>query len=275
MEDKQIHEKVDASGSGLLLAPDVWTMTILMVNLCLVGYPHDRSKGWVLVDAGIADSTHRILEAASERFGSSQKPQAIILTHGHFDHVGAVKELADQWDVPVYAHASELPYLTGQLDYPPADPSVGGGLMARISSLYPRQAIDLGNRVKPLPSDGTIPFMAGWRWIHTPGHTPGHVSLFRDEDGVLIAGDAFTTVKQESAWAVLTQEKEIHGPPAYFTTNWQKAWRSVEKLRALYPKVVITGHGQPMYGDNLSEQLDALAKNFDELAIPDQGRYVH
>ncbi|WP_279288987.1 MBL fold metallo-hydrolase [Anaerosolibacter carboniphilus] len=246
-----------------------------MVNLCFIGNPHDRFNKWVLVDAGMVDSMERILEASAERFGSASTPQAIILTHGHFDHVGAVKELAVHWDVPVYAHAFELPYLTGQSDYPPPDPSVGGGLMARISSIYPRKAIDLGNRVKPLPSDGTIPFMTDWRWIHTPGHTPGHVSLFRDQDGVLIAGDAFTTVKQESAWAVLTQEKEVHGPPAYFTTDWKEAWRSVEKLRALHPKIVITGHGQPMYGKNLSEQLDALAKDFDELAIPDHGRYVH
>ena len=41
--------------------------------------------------------------------------------------------------------------------------------------------------------------MPGWRWVHTPGHTAGHVSLFRDADRTLIAGDAFVTTKQESA----------------------------------------------------------------------------
>jgi glyoxylase-like metal-dependent hydrolase (beta-lactamase superfamily II) len=43
-----------------------------------------------------------------------------VLTHGHFDHVGSVIELADYWNVPVYAHKLELPYLVGQMDYPPA-----------------------------------------------------------------------------------------------------------------------------------------------------------
>ena len=61
--------------------------------------------------------------------------------------------------------------------------------MARLSSLYPRGPIDLGQRVRSLPSDGSVPGMPGWRWIFTPGHTAGHVSLWRDEDALLLAGD--------------------------------------------------------------------------------------
>src|SRR5262249_21501064 len=83
----------------------------------------------------------------------------------------------------------------------------------------------LGDRVRPLPADGSVPGMPGWRWLHTPGHTAGHVSLFRDEDRVLIAGDAFTTVAQESFLAVLTQARHVHRPPAYFPTDWSAAPR--------------------------------------------------
>ena len=53
-------------------------------------------------------------------------PAAVLLTHGHFDHVGALKELADQWDAPIYAHGLEHPYLDGRSSYPPPDPTVGG-----------------------------------------------------------------------------------------------------------------------------------------------------
>ena len=49
-----------------------------------------------------------------ERFGENNKPKAIVLTHGHFDHVGAVVDLVRKWDVPVYAHEAELPYLTAE-----------------------------------------------------------------------------------------------------------------------------------------------------------------
>ncbi|MZP28907.1 MBL fold metallo-hydrolase [Heliobacterium undosum] len=129
-------------------------------------------------------------------------------------------------------------------------------------------------RIQPLPGDGSVPFLSGWRWIHTPGHTPGHVSLFRDHDRVLIAGDAFTTVKQESALAVLDQEKEVHGPPAYFTTDWTAAKESVRRLEALHPSVVITGHGLPLRGEKLAGELGRLAHDFDHLAVPPEGRYV-
>jgi glyoxylase-like metal-dependent hydrolase (beta-lactamase superfamily II) len=99
--------------------------------------------------------------------------------------------------------------------------------MAAMSFLYPKQPLDLGSRVQALPTDGSVPHLPGWRWYHTPGHTPGHVSFFREEDRLLIAGDAFVTVKQESGTAVWEQRQEVHGPPAYFTPNWPQARQSV------------------------------------------------
>jgi glyoxylase-like metal-dependent hydrolase (beta-lactamase superfamily II) len=116
--------------------------------------------------------------------------------------------------------------------------------------------------------------MPGWRWIHTPGHTPGHVSFFRDADRTLIAGDAFVTTKQESATAVLTQRAELHGPPAYYTPDWESAQHSVERLAALEPLRVITGHGPPLQGEQMLAALHHLARNFERLAVPARGRYV-
>jgi glyoxylase-like metal-dependent hydrolase (beta-lactamase superfamily II) len=146
--------------------------------------------------------------------------------------------------------------------------------MAALSRFFPRGPIDLGDRVQPLPENGSVPGMPGWRWIHTPGHSPGHVSLFRDEDRTLIAGDAFVTTKQESATAVLTQRPEIHGPPAYFTPDWESARRSVQTLAALEPRRAATGHGPPLEGEQMLGGLRELARNFDSLARPAQGRYV-
>lgn len=249
------------------VVPDVQCVRIQIANILFVNTEPDGGE-WVLVDAGMPGSADRIVALAEERYGTGARPTAIVLTHGHFDHVGAITDLCTRWNVPVYAHPLEIPYLTGQADYPTGDPSVGGGLMAWISPLYPRDGIDIHEFVRPLPKDGTVPHMPLWRFVHTPGHTPGHVSLFREVDGGLIAGDAFTTVKQESALAVLTQHQAVHGPPAYFTTDWDAAWDSVRRLERLRPAWCATGHGIPMSGESLTAGLRDLAENFDTLAIP-------
>jgi len=116
--------------------------------------------------------------------------------------------------------------------------------------------------------------MPGGGWVHTPGHTAGHVSFFREADRTLIAGDAFVTTKQESAIAVLTQRPELHGPPAYYTPDWESARRSVESLAALEPLRVITGHGPPVQGEQMLAGLHTLARDFERIAVPPRGRYV-
>src|SRR5690606_22230269 len=154
------------------LRADVARLRIAFVNLYFVGAPRSGAP-WALVDAGLSPGAAQILEVAADRFGRDASPAAIILTHGHFDHVGALGALCGVWDVPVYAHTLELPFLTGRSDYPPPDPTVGGGLMARLSPLFPERGIDISDRVRALPPNGDVPGMPGWRWIHTPGHAPG------------------------------------------------------------------------------------------------------
>jgi glyoxylase-like metal-dependent hydrolase (beta-lactamase superfamily II) len=256
------------------VSTDVAYVKTVFVNLFLYGQRGAPSGSWVLIDAGIPGSAPWILGAAEERFGPGSRPAAIILTHGHFDHVGALHALLEKWDVPVYAHRLELPYLTGQSSYPPPDPTVGGGAMAAMSRFYPRGPFNFEGQIRRLPADGSVPGMSGWRWIHTPGHSPGHVALFRDSDRTLIAGDAFVTTKQESAIAALTYRPEIHGPPAYFTPDWGAARRSVEELAGLRPLRVATGHGPPMEGNEMLQNLQRLAREFEHLAVPRRGRYV-
>jgi glyoxylase-like metal-dependent hydrolase (beta-lactamase superfamily II) len=146
--------------------------------------------------------------------------------------------------------------------------------MALLSRLYPRGPFDFTENLLLLPADGTVPFAPAWRWLHTPGHSAGHVSLFRERDRLLIAGDAVVTTKQESALAVATQRRELHGPPAYFTQDWDAARESVGHIASLDPEVLASGHGEPLAGEPMRRELRALAARFDELERPNFGRYA-
>ncbi|MFC4559989.1 MBL fold metallo-hydrolase [Virgibacillus kekensis] len=260
------------SGSGREVINDVYYYTDQIANICFIGYPSEGD--WVLVDAGLPRSAAEIRSVVVDRFGRNSKPSAILLTHGHFDHIGGLRELVHEWDVPVYAHEKELPYLTGKKSYPKPDSSVEGGMLAKIAEMYPNEPIDLGDSVHALPSDNSVPGLDDWKWIHTPGHSPGHVSFYRETDSLLLSGDAFITVRQDKFYNVLMQTEEVNGPPRYYTTDWTAAKKSVETLESLQPEMVIPGHGTTMKGDKLKEGLRKLVQTFDQTAVPDYGRYV-
>lgn len=271
MTDNPLHDKhlpltSRASGKGHEVLDDVYCYPVQIVNVYFVGHP--GQEDWVLIDAGMPRSEQRIIKEAAKRFGQGVAPRAIILTHGHFDHVGAVVELAEHWNVPVYAHPLELPFLTGEARYAPPDTEAGGGIIPSLAGFFPREPIDLGAHIHPLPDDGSVPHLPEWQWLHTPGHAPGHVSLFRQRDRALLAGDAFVTVRQESLYQVLTQHRQISGPPRYFTPDWSSARRSVETLAALTPAVAMTGHGLFMEGEALRQGLRELVDNFEQQAMP-------
>src|SRR5690625_1779130 len=130
-----------ASGSGIEVLPDLYQFTVQIVNIHLIGHPN--AEKFVLIDAGMPKSSQMIISAVEERFGEGRQPEAIILTHGHFDHVGALIKLVEKWNVPVYAHTLEMPYVTGEEKYPKPDASVEGGLIAKMSPMFPNDPIDL------------------------------------------------------------------------------------------------------------------------------------
>jgi glyoxylase-like metal-dependent hydrolase (beta-lactamase superfamily II) len=278
--DKALVEKREVSATEereiltnvFAVAPGVWRMKDIFVNVYII--QNTQGTDWILVDAGLKSSYSKIKKMIDVVIETGAVPRSIIMTHGHFDHRGALQQLADEWRVPVYCHHMELPYLTGRASYPPPDPTVGGGMMASMAFVYPKGPINVEEYLRELPEDGTVPDMPEWKWIHTPGHTPGHISLFRERDGVLVAGDAFVTTKQESVFSVMTQKRAVCGPPKYFTPDWGASARSVKALAALEPNVITTGHGHAMYGDEARKGLHKLAREFWKLGMPQNGRYV-
>ncbi|MBA3648405.1 MAG: MBL fold metallo-hydrolase [Chitinophagales bacterium] len=269
----KIFQKKEKYPRWFTVAPDIWGMKDIFVNIFMI-YNRVENK-WVLIDTGIPSTAKKIRVMAEYLFGSEvSTPSAIVLTHGHFDHIGSLIELVREWQIPIYAHHLEAPYLTGKSSYPPPDPFAGGGIMTLMSWLFPKGPINVSGFLRPLPDDGSVPGLPEWKNIHTPGHAPGHISLFRPKDKVLISGDAIVTTKQESAISVMQQRKVLSGPPRYFTPDWQSAQESVKSLIALEPTVLAAGHGIPMKGMMLKQSLDYLLRNFRKIAVPKEGRYV-
>ena len=150
-----------------------------MVNVWLA---QDAATGaWTLIDCGPPGFGPRLATAVEAAIGTP--PEAILITHGHFDHVGGLDALLARWSVPVYAHEAEIPYLTGAKTY--TDLQSKDRTYNLLACLVPQLRFP---EVEFLPLESSF---QGMEVHHVPGHSPGMVALLHPEDKVCIAADTF------------------------------------------------------------------------------------
>ena len=180
--------------------------------------------GDVLVDAGLAPSGSRIVQALRGRTVSAH-----ALTHAHVDHAGGSKRVVDALGVPVWAPSGDAD------DVERGAPTPGPGRFAALSAKAGGwAAVPVARRL----AEGDE--VAGFRVLDAPGHTPGHLALWRASDRVLVAGDVFT------AMGMLTTRRGVFAPPGPVNFDSDENRRSMRKLAALEPRLALFGHGPPV-----------------------------
>ncbi|QCY48596.1 MBL fold metallo-hydrolase [Glutamicibacter creatinolyticus] len=224
------------------VADGIYLVSAANVNCYVV----EDEQGCTLIDAGLPAMRHALagLLAGLERHG---KPlRAIVLTHGHFDHVGTARWAQQRYRVPVYVHALDRrlaahPYRYrsqgSRLLYPLAHPQAlpGLGQMMLHGALWVRgvQETDTWQEQQPLPVPGNpVP-------IHTPGHTDGHCALHLPERDVVFSGDAVVTL---DPYNTRTGPRIVASAA---TADLDQALRSLEPIAQTEARTLLSGHGQP------------------------------
>lgn len=223
-------------------------------------------EGWVVVDAGLkTPASLDAWEAALAGPLGGRPVTRVICTHMHPDHIGLAGWLCARFDAPLLM--SRLEYVTGRMlisDVGPAPEAGanfyrGAGWTASQIEAWRKAYGRFGSAVEPLPpsyvrlSEGEVVDIGGdgWRVVVGDGHSPEHVCLWRESDGVFIAGDQILP-RISSNISVWPTE-----PDADPLGDWLS---SIAKLRALLPAdlLVLPSHGEPFRG--VHTRLDALAR---------------
>ena len=192
-------------------------------------------EGLTLVDAGIPMMAKGIMKYMNQLEAGPLR--RILLTHGHSDHVGALKSILSETNVPIYAHEIEIPYMEGDLIYPrrkKAEHNVAKGIV---------QSLQEDEKVGLKAIAGLTPYL-------TPGHSPGHVVYYHEQDQVLLAGDLFTSKKGK-----------LHQPMSMFTADMAEAVRSSSIIEKLKPKRLEVCHGNPVLhpADHLEDYVQKMS----------------
>ncbi|KAL4430854.1 hypothetical protein ABPG75_006110 [Micractinium tetrahymenae] len=157
-----------------------------------------EGSSWALVDAGVPAHAGQLVEALRVTLPPNDTLAAIILTHSHPDHVGALPQLLQAYPhVPVVAHEGEAPFLTGEKHYSP--PSGLGARVARWAGVAPETPLQVPRERLHLLEEPLMDFssygLEELVYIVTPGHTPGHISLLHSASHTLLAGDALSFIR--------------------------------------------------------------------------------
>ena len=210
----------------------------------LKGWPKNAINVYLLGDV-LIDAATRQAEKRIMRQIAGKTVTAHALTHVHPDHQGSSHAICEQLGIPLWC---------GQADVPAME--IPGSVIARERAAH-RQAPPGALLGRPSPPGGPRAHegdeVAGFTVLETPGHTPGHVSFWRERDRVLIVGDVLVNMNST------TGITGLHEPLAFATPDPARNRASARRLAELRPALACFGHGPPLRDpDKLAEFVAGL-----------------
>jgi glyoxylase-like metal-dependent hydrolase (beta-lactamase superfamily II) len=208
----------------------------------------------ILIDCGLPGGLEHIRAAMARAGVPFDKLTAVILTHQDIDHIGGLPEIlqASGRRIEVYAHALDQPYIEGRLPLIKLEPERMEKAMGPLPEEVRRQTLALYENPPKAKVDRTLadgeelPYCGGIRVVFTPGHTPGHISLYLKQSKTLVAGDA-----------MIIWDGVLRGPVRQTTLDMDTALRSLEKCLDLDVESVICYHGG-LWRGNAKAQLQQM-----------------
>ncbi|WP_313692359.1 MBL fold metallo-hydrolase [Halorarum halobium] len=178
----------------------------------------ETRRGLLLFDVGGPSDEDILADALAEHGFSYEDVHTIVLTHQDYDHLGCLAPVAERTEAEIVTHEYAAPYVSGEVK-----------MLKRPEEPYPGVSVDL-----ELTDGARFRTHAGpLRAIFTPGHAPGHLVFYFEEENVLIAGD------------LLYNEGGFGGPNLEMTPNLETAHESIGRLTDLAIDTVLCHHGGP------------------------------
>jgi glyoxylase-like metal-dependent hydrolase (beta-lactamase superfamily II) len=225
------------------IANGVWTHNLGIANIGILELP---SGGLALIDTGGNGSGVKIQKALSENNWKLSDIKHILITHGHYDHVGDLALLVEQSGATVWAHRLEAPVIRGeQKQQLPPDTSLNIlGRWLKGTAQNPQKGVVHRELQGATNLEVVCPKL---RAVFLPGHAPGQFGYFLEDSRTLFGGDCCMNILG------------LRLPIAAFSTDMREAKRSLMVAAKLEPNHLVVGHGQPIV-DVAAGALERLAK---------------
>jgi glyoxylase-like metal-dependent hydrolase (beta-lactamase superfamily II) len=196
-----------------------------------------------VIDAGMQSDGKKILGYITTKM--MRKPsdvKTLVITHCHVDHVRGAAALKAATGAKVAVHEADADFVSGKTKYP-LPGGLTGLLFRLISPFFHATPVEPDLRLKENDTVGRLTV------LHTPGHTPGSMSLYDGKDKTLFVGDI-----------AIFQKGNLKGPPPQFTQDMGQAKVSLERLSRLDFEVLLSGHGEPLKSKDAPKMIAELTK---------------